>query len=67
MQACIFQYLNDFIVHILVPVFVFFPQSFARRGLSKINELSQLETMSSSKNTPEREAAFRQATIKVKG
>lgn len=40
-------------------------ESFARRGLSKINELSQLETMSSSKNTPEREAAFRQATIKM--
>ncbi|XP_052282343.1 cilia- and flagella-associated protein 54-like isoform X6 [Dreissena polymorpha] len=40
-------------------------ESFARRGLSKIQELSQLEAMSSAKDTPEREAAFRQATIKM--
>ena len=40
-------------------------QTFARRGLCKIQELSQLESMSSSTDTPDREAAFRQATIKV--
>ncbi|KAK3608116.1 hypothetical protein CHS0354_004771 [Potamilus streckersoni] len=40
-------------------------ESFARRGLSKISELSQLEVMSSAKDSPEREAAFRQATVKM--
>ncbi|XP_052780184.1 cilia- and flagella-associated protein 54-like isoform X4 [Mya arenaria] len=40
-------------------------ESFARRGLGKIQELSQLESMSSAKDTPDREAAFRQATIKM--
>lgn len=48
--------------------FIFFDgllQSFARRGLSKIQELSQLESMSDAQDSPERELAFRQATIKV--
>ncbi|KAL4227140.1 hypothetical protein ACF0H5_015113 [Mactra antiquata] len=40
-------------------------ESFARRGLSKIQELSQLESMSNAKDSPDREAAFRQATIKM--
>ncbi|XP_053377953.1 cilia- and flagella-associated protein 54-like isoform X4 [Mercenaria mercenaria] len=40
-------------------------ESFARRGLSKIQELSQLESMSNAEDSPEREVAFRQATIKM--
>uniref|UniRef100_H3B554 Cilia and flagella associated protein 54 n=1 Tax=Latimeria chalumnae TaxID=7897 RepID=H3B554_LATCH len=39
---------------------------FARRALSKINELSQLESMSSSPRSIEIERAFKEATIKKK-
>jgi hypothetical protein len=46
--------------------FVFLFQGFARRGLAKINELSQLEHLSSSAMTPETEFAFRQATTRVR-
>nr|XP_014343640.1 PREDICTED: cilia- and flagella-associated protein 54-like [Latimeria chalumnae] len=38
---------------------------FARRALSKINELSQLESMSSSPRSIEIERAFKEATIKM--
>ena len=40
-------------------------QEFARRALSKINELSQLEAMSNEKESKEVEQIFRHATIKV--
>lgn len=40
-------------------------EAFARRGLAKINELSQLEHMSSSVETPQSEFAFRQATVRM--
>ena len=40
-------------------------QAFARRALSKINELNQLESMSNSPENPTVSVAFRQATIKV--
>ncbi|XP_021355787.1 cilia- and flagella-associated protein 54-like isoform X2 [Mizuhopecten yessoensis] len=39
--------------------------AFARRGLAKINELSRLESLSSSTETLESEDAFRQATVKM--
>lgn len=42
-----------------------FLQGFARRALSKINELSQLESMSNSAERMSTESSFRQATIKV--
>lgn len=38
---------------------------FARRGLSKIDELKQLESASSSPQTSETKNIFREATIKV--
>ncbi|XP_025107174.1 cilia- and flagella-associated protein 54-like isoform X1 [Pomacea canaliculata] len=38
---------------------------FARRALSKLNELSQLESLSNSVETPQREYAFRQATVRM--
>ncbi|MBN3283395.1 CFA54 protein, partial [Polyodon spathula] len=38
---------------------------FARRALSKINELSKLEEMSTSRQSAEVERAFREATVKV--
>ncbi|XP_048466510.1 cilia- and flagella-associated protein 54-like [Rhincodon typus] len=38
---------------------------FARRALGKISELSQLETMNPSPQTPEVGKAFREATVKV--
>ncbi|KAM4676016.1 cilia- and flagella-associated protein 54 [Discoglossus pictus] len=38
---------------------------FARRALSKINELSQLENMSDSSNSEEAKQAFREATCKM--
>ncbi|XP_058841492.1 cilia- and flagella-associated protein 54-like isoform X3 [Acipenser ruthenus] len=38
---------------------------FARRALSKINELSKLEEMSTSRQSAEVEKAFREATVKV--
>ena len=41
-------------------------QEFARRALSKINELSQLEAMSNEKESKEVEQIFRHATIKVR-
>ena len=40
-------------------------QAFARRGLAKINELSNLESLSSSVETPLSEITFRTATVKV--
>ncbi|KAK7503699.1 hypothetical protein BaRGS_00005238, partial [Batillaria attramentaria] len=40
-------------------------EAFARRGLAKISELSQLESLSSSVQTPVSEYAFRQATIRM--
>ncbi|XP_074644355.1 cilia- and flagella-associated protein 54-like [Tubulanus polymorphus] len=40
-------------------------EAFARRGLSKINELSQLECVSSSKEDVNTELSFRQATIRM--
>ncbi|XP_046336681.2 cilia- and flagella-associated protein 54-like isoform X2 [Haliotis rufescens] len=40
-------------------------EGFARRGLAKINELSKLEGLSSSQETPESEIAFREATVKM--
>ena len=40
-------------------------QAFARRALSKINELSQLEYMSNAKQSIEVERTFRLATVKV--
>ena len=40
-------------------------QEFARRALTKINELSQLEAMSSHKESKEVEEIFRYATVKV--
>ena len=40
-------------------------QSFARRALTKINELSQLEAMSNTPESHETEAIFRNATVKV--
>ncbi|XP_064604908.1 cilia- and flagella-associated protein 54-like isoform X2 [Liolophura sinensis] len=40
-------------------------ESFARRGLSKINELSQLENMSSGTENPQSELIFREATVKM--
>lgn len=40
-------------------------EGFARRGLAKINELSQLEHLSSSVQTQESEFAFRQATVRM--
>lgn len=40
-------------------------QAFARRGLAKINELSNLENLSSSIETPLSEITFRTATVKV--
>eukprot|EP00058_Branchiostoma_floridae_P024582 XP_002610072.1 hypothetical protein BRAFLDRAFT_125670 [Branchiostoma floridae] len=39
-------------------------KTFARRGLVKISELSQLESMSSAPQSAATEAAFRQATVK---
>ncbi|XP_075789877.1 cilia- and flagella-associated protein 54 isoform X3 [Pelodiscus sinensis] len=38
---------------------------FARRGLSKIDELKQLDSMSSSPQNPETKKVFREATIKM--
>ncbi|XP_069141650.1 cilia- and flagella-associated protein 54-like isoform X4 [Argopecten irradians] len=40
-------------------------EAFARRGLAKINELSRLESLSSSTETNQSEEAFRQATVKM--
>ena len=40
-------------------------QEFARRALTKINELSQLEAMSSHKESKDVEEIFRYATVKV--
>ncbi|XP_078673131.1 cilia- and flagella-associated protein 54-like isoform X2 [Branchiostoma floridae x Branchiostoma belcheri] len=40
-------------------------ETFARRGLVKISELSQLESMSSAPQSAATEAAFRQATVKM--
>ncbi|KAK3102398.1 hypothetical protein FSP39_011137 [Pinctada imbricata] len=40
-------------------------EAFARRGLAKINELSNLESLSSSIETPLTEIAFRAATVKM--
>ncbi|KAK7102964.1 hypothetical protein V1264_021114 [Littorina saxatilis] len=40
-------------------------EAFARRGLGKINELSQLEHLSNSVETPESEFSFRQATVRM--
>lgn len=40
-------------------------QTFARRALGKVNELSQLERISSAPPSAEIEAVFRQATVKV--
>ncbi|XP_064633928.1 cilia- and flagella-associated protein 54-like isoform X3 [Lineus longissimus] len=40
-------------------------EAFARRGLAKINELSQLENISSSPQSVLREVSFRTATIKM--
>ncbi|KAL8594726.1 hypothetical protein ACOMHN_051672 [Nucella lapillus] len=40
-------------------------EAFARRGLAKINELSQLEHLSNSVETPQSEFAFRQATVRM--
>ncbi|ELU16988.1 hypothetical protein CAPTEDRAFT_224115 [Capitella teleta] len=40
-------------------------EAFARRAVSKINELSQLESLSSNPESKEVEEAFRQATIKM--
>ncbi|XP_067860705.1 cilia- and flagella-associated protein 54 isoform X2 [Heptranchias perlo] len=40
-------------------------ETFARRALMKISELSQLESISSSPQGPEVENAFREATVKV--
>ncbi len=41
-------------------------QKFARRGLAKISELSQLEMMSSHTDCAASELAFRTATVKVR-
>ncbi|XP_078410764.1 cilia- and flagella-associated protein 54 [Cetorhinus maximus] len=40
-------------------------ETFARRALGKISELSQMETLGSSPQTPEVAKAFREATVKV--
>ena len=40
-------------------------ESFAKRGLTKVNELSDIEKMSTSEETPETDAAFRQAKTKI--
>ena len=40
-------------------------QAFARRALTKINELSQLESMSVAGQSPETESIFREATLRV--
>ena len=40
-------------------------ESFARRGLAKINELDDIEKISTSERTPDSEAAFRQAKTKM--
>lgn len=40
-------------------------EAFARRALLKINELSQLESISETDPNPQTEAIFRHATIKV--
>ncbi|PFX16137.1 Uncharacterized protein C12orf55-like [Stylophora pistillata] len=40
-------------------------ESFAKRGLGKVNELQEIESMSTSEATPESEAAFRQAKTKM--
>nr|XP_022298602.1 cilia- and flagella-associated protein 54-like isoform X1 [Crassostrea virginica] len=40
-------------------------EAFARRGLAKINELSNLESLSSSVETPLSEITFRTATVKM--
>nr|XP_034306398.1 cilia- and flagella-associated protein 54 isoform X5 [Crassostrea gigas] len=40
-------------------------EAFARRGLAKINELSNLENLSSSVETPLSEITFRTATVKM--
>ena len=44
---------------------LFLSQEFARRALTKINELSQLEAMSSHKESKDVEEIFRYATVKV--
>ena len=41
-------------------------QSFARRALGKVNELSQLEKISAAPPSSDVEAVFRQATVKVR-
>lgn len=40
-------------------------EAFAKRGLGKVNELQEIEKMSTSEATPESEAAFRQAKTKM--
>lgn len=45
--------------------FKYFGQMFARRGLIKIDELKQLENISSSLENSERKKIFREATLKV--
>jgi len=40
-------------------------ETFAKRGLTKVNELSDIEKMSTSEATPETDAAFRQAKTKM--
>ena len=40
-------------------------ESFAKRGLTKVNELSDIEKMSTSEATHETDAAFRQAKTKM--
>ncbi|CAH3193048.1 unnamed protein product, partial [Porites evermanni] len=40
-------------------------EAFAKRGLAKVNELNEIEKMSTSESTPATEAAFRQAKTKM--
>lgn len=40
-------------------------EAFAKRGLAKVNELSDIEKMSTSEETPTTEAVFRQAKTKM--
>lgn len=53
------------IEYICIYIFKFFGQIFARRGLIKIDELKQLEDISSSPENTETEKIFREATLKV--
>ena len=40
-------------------------EAFAKRGLARINELDDIEKISTSERTPDSEAAFRQAKAKM--